>query len=89
MGRLLRGKETVCARAAKGHDRRKPLALWGDPVCLPMHLHKLNKEIWEVTEMKRNNNRIGNREERYSVRRNYWGMRTAEEVVAALVKAHR
>lgn len=39
--------------------------------------------------MKGKTNHMKNREERYIVERCFWGMRTAEEVVAALVKAHR
>ena len=39
--------------------------------------------------MNQNNNHVKSREERYTVQRSYWGMRTAEEVVAALVNAHR
>ena len=38
--------------------------------------------------MKQENNHAKSREQ-YIVRRNYWGTRTAEEVVVALVKAHR
>ena len=39
--------------------------------------------------MDQKTNHVKSREERYTVRRSFWGMRTAEEVVAALVKAHR
>ena len=39
--------------------------------------------------MNQKTNRVKSREERYTIQRSYWGMRTAEEVVAALVKAHR
>ena len=39
--------------------------------------------------MNQKTNHVKSREERYTVQRSFWGMRTAEEVVAALVKAHR
>ena len=38
--------------------------------------------------MKEKSNHVKNRREPYTVERCFWGMRTAEEVVAALVKAH-
>lgn len=39
--------------------------------------------------MTRKINHVKKKEDRYTVERCYHGMRTAEEVVAALVKAHR
>lgn len=39
--------------------------------------------------MKEKKNHRKSGEARYTVERYFWGMRTAEEVVAALVKAHR
>ena len=38
--------------------------------------------------MKQKSNHVKSRREPYTVERCFWGMRTAEEVVAALVKAH-
>ena len=39
--------------------------------------------------MKENSNQRKGGDACYTVQRRFWGMRTAEEVVAALVKAHR
>lgn len=38
--------------------------------------------------MNRNHNREQHKNEPYIVTRRYWGARSAEDVVAALVKAH-
>ena len=57
---------------------------------MPAYLHKFEQAIiWEVTVMNQKTNHVKSKEERYTVERCFWGMRTAEEVVAALVKAHR